>query len=69
VDVGEVAATASRDPDLFADLIVVFQQENPLAAVRRREGAEHPGAAATDHDHIVVFRDVIVHWIVMTSKG
>ena len=61
MDVGEVAATTPRDLDLLADLIVVLEKEHPLAAIARREGEEHPGATTADHDHVVVFRNIVAH--------
>jgi hypothetical protein len=46
----------------------VFQQENPFSTIRGSEGTEHPGAAAADHYHVVVFLNPFAHPLSMSSS-
>jgi hypothetical protein len=57
VDVGEVAAPAARDADLFARLWRVLDQHSTATALPRDRGAHHAGrAGAYDDDVEVQFR-------------
>jgi len=52
VDVGEVAAPAPRDADLFAHLRVVVDEQHAPAALGGGGGAHHAGGAGTDDDGV-----------------
>jgi hypothetical protein len=53
MNIGEVAATTSRDLYLPADLFIVFEKHHPLSAIRGSERAEHAGTTASDHNDVV----------------
>src|SRR5262249_16937810 len=48
VEVGEIATSAPRDPDLLPDLAIVIDQQHPPPALSRRGRAHHAGGARTD---------------------
>ena len=51
MDVGEVAASAAGDPDLFADCFVAFEDGHRPAPLTRFDSAHQAGRARTDnHD-------------------
>ena len=52
VDVREVAPAAAGDADLFADDVVVLDEQHPAAALPGLGGAHHAGGASADDDHV-----------------
>ena len=55
IQIGEVAATASRDADLLADATCMVQHGHLQAAQPQLPGAIQPGSARAHHDHIPSF--------------
>ena len=49
VHIGEVAAAAAGDADLFADAVIAFQDSHRAAALSRRKRAHQAGRAAAEH--------------------
>ena len=52
MDVGEVAAAATRDPDLLADDREMLDQRHPAAAPRGSRGAHHACGTGADDDNV-----------------
>src|SRR5436190_10740378 len=52
--VGEVAAPAAADGDLFPDAVLMLDERDFSPALPGGEGAHHPGGAAADDDDIEV---------------
>jgi hypothetical protein len=42
MEIGEIAAAATRDKDLLSRLVGMVNQENLASALARREGTHHP---------------------------
>src|SRR5690554_766439 len=51
--IGEIAASAARNPDLFAQLARMVDKQDASAALTGLRGAHHAGCASADHDDIV----------------
>jgi hypothetical protein len=52
MQIGEVAASATRDQDFRADFVGVVEQQHLAAALSRGERAHQPRGARADHDHV-----------------
>jgi len=52
VEVGEIATTASRDGDLFADTLGMLEHNNLASTLSGRNGAEETRCPTTNHDDI-----------------
>jgi hypothetical protein len=50
--IGEIAATAARDEDLFSDLSVVFDDKRFPASLRGLDRTEQSGRAPADNDRV-----------------
>ena len=55
MQVGEVAAPAARDADLFADAAGMVQHPHPQAVLAQAPGAVEARGAGPDHDDIQFF--------------
>ena len=52
VKIGEIAASAARDADLFAELVGMLDQQNAPPALSGDGGAHHPRGACADDDNV-----------------
>ena len=52
VQVGEVAASATGDADLFAEPVIVLDQQRRFPALAGFSRAHHAGGAGTDDDNV-----------------
>ena len=52
VEIREIAATAARDSDLFADGLVVFEKGNPPSAFPGFDGAHQAGGSSANDDNV-----------------
>ena len=57
-EVGEIATSAARDCDLQADPSVVLEQCHPPSALPGRQRTHQTGAAAPDHNDVVMLQTV-----------
>ena len=51
-DVGEIAAAAARDADLFGDFFAVVQHQHAQAQLAGHARTKKAGSAGTDHHHV-----------------
>jgi hypothetical protein len=58
ITVGEIAASAARDPDLFADADGMIDDEHRAPARAAGRGAHQPGRPGPDNDHIMSQRQL-----------
>ena len=54
VEIREIAAAATGDPDFLADGFVMFEDGNAAAALTRLNGAHQAGGASADDDNIEI---------------
>ena len=52
VEIGKVAATAAGDANLFAELVIVLDQEDASAALSSHRRAHHAGGTSADDDDV-----------------
>jgi len=57
MQVGEVAAAATRHQDFFADLVGAFEHDHTSSAIAGRDCAQEPGSTATDDDYVSICHD------------
>ena len=69
IQIGEVAATASRDADLLADATCMVQHGHLQAAQPQLPGAIQPGSARAHHDHIPSFHCPVLIVLGRTTRN
>lgn len=52
MDIGEVATPATRDANLFANAVRVFQKKDSAAASAGFSGTKKPGGSSSDYNDI-----------------
>ena len=69
IQVGEVAATTTRDADLLADATCMVQHGHPQAAQPQLPCAIQPGSARAHHDHIPSFHCPVLIVLGRTTRN
>src|SRR5437870_892239 len=62
-EVGEIAAAAAGDADLFTDGFIVLEDNDRTSALTSLDRAHQTRGAGADHDDIFINTDVLIHKI------